>query len=114
MTKHIKTNIKGIHNGEVTHHQDQSILSVNFSTKNTMNSTNGNDDSFIYYIFFISFKSSLISSILPKTIHNMPSTFSPLTKCMIAKTNANNTKTKLKLFIPNKRLTYTSRGFSLQ
>ena len=29
----------GIHNGAVTHHQDQSICSVNFRTKNTMKST---------------------------------------------------------------------------
>ena len=30
---------KGIQRGEVTHHQDQSILPVNLSTKNTMNKT---------------------------------------------------------------------------
>lgn len=29
----------GIHNGAVTHHQDQSICPVNFRIKNTMKST---------------------------------------------------------------------------
>jgi hypothetical protein len=29
--------MEGIHNGEVTHHHDQSILSSNFNTRNTMN-----------------------------------------------------------------------------
>lgn len=31
---------RGIHNGAVTHHQDQAITSHNFKTKNTMNSAN--------------------------------------------------------------------------
>ena len=42
-TRYSKTNTiinaAGIHNGEVTHHQDQFILPVNLSTKNTMNKT---------------------------------------------------------------------------
>lgn len=32
-----KTTTNGIHNGEVTHHQDQSIVFVSLSIKNTIN-----------------------------------------------------------------------------
>ena len=34
-----KPNMNGIHRGEVTHHQDQSIFPVNLRTKNTMKRT---------------------------------------------------------------------------
>lgn len=35
--KNIKSTTRGIHNGAVTHHHDQSMWSVNFNTKNIKN-----------------------------------------------------------------------------
>jgi hypothetical protein len=37
-----KYNITGTHNGEVTHHHDQSILFVNFNPRNNRNSNDPN------------------------------------------------------------------------
>ena len=41
----------GIQNGDVTHHQDQSILSVNFNVRNIKNNIDGSPNPFS--IFFI-------------------------------------------------------------
>ena len=41
----------GIHKGDVTHHQDQSILSVNFNVRNIKNNIDGSPNPFS--IFFI-------------------------------------------------------------
>lgn len=38
-----KQSVNGIHNGEVTQTQDQSMLPVNFKTRNTMNKIPAND-----------------------------------------------------------------------
>ena len=37
----IKNITNGIHKGDVTHHQDQSIVLVSFKIKNTMNNVDG-------------------------------------------------------------------------
>jgi hypothetical protein len=35
--------LKGIHNGDVTHHQDHEMVFVNFNTRKTTNKSMGND-----------------------------------------------------------------------
>lgn len=45
--------IRGIHIGEVTHHQDQLIFPVSFRTKNITNNTPGNPIPFDVFFFIL-------------------------------------------------------------
>ena len=52
----MNTKAKGIHNGEVTHHQDQVIVPINLRTKKTINNTPPNpipdeDDCELIFLF---------------------------------------------------------------
>lgn len=46
-------NAAGIHNGAVIHHQDQSIVLVNFNIKNTKNNKVPEQLTFTVELFFI-------------------------------------------------------------
>jgi len=45
----------GIHNGDVTHHQDQSILFVNFNVRNIKNKIAGNPKPFSTFFILTNF-----------------------------------------------------------
>lgn len=72
----------GIHSGDVTHHQDQLIVSVNFSTKNTMKRITSNPTPpltftlLIFIVFYIikiqSITQTIADAMNPNTkgIHN--------------------------------------------
>ena len=51
----------GIQNGDVTHHQDQSIFPVSFNTKNTMNNTPGSPIPFDVLFFILCFFIKLLN-----------------------------------------------------